>query len=153
MGLRRRAACRRSISGVTPCGRLSASPVEVPTDATAGGADVRDLGVRDGALVAIGALVTAAAPAAAGALVAAGALGAEAGRAAGAGRAGASFTRVSGEAAAALAGVAGGAALFGRIAAKSASTRCSFGVMTLSAPRASCLTTRASMTIMIAPTM
>ncbi len=68
-------------------------------------------------------------------------------------RAGASLTRVKGADAAALAGAAGGGALSGRMAEKSASARCSFGVMTLSAPRASCFTTRASKTIMIAPTM
>jgi hypothetical protein len=89
----------------------------------------------------------------AGAVRAAGAGEVGAVRATGAGGTGVSSTKESVAAPLSRAGVAGCGSLSGRIAAKSASTRCSFGVITLSAPRASCLMTRASMMIMIAPTM
>src|SRR5258708_31723994 len=98
MGLRRKGAWRGSISGVPPCGRLFANAVEVPTAATAGGADGRDGGAEAGALVGAGA------PAAAGAFGAGGVRAAGV-RAVVAARAGASFTRVNRVAAAALAGV------------------------------------------------
>jgi len=190
MGLRRKAACSRSISGVTPpCGRLSVGAAEAVlamdgagARVTAAGAEVaagtREAGAEWLRAAAVGETLPAVAGGTRGA-AAAGARGAaavdireapaaavrgDAGvdiREAAAGEARASLTRER-AAAPARAGIAGGddgeveecdGARSGRIPAKSASARCSLGVITLSAPRASCLMTRASMTIMIAPTM
>ena len=63
-----------------------------------------------------------------------------------------SSTRVSPAFEGARAAAAGGS-LSGRMVAKSTSARCSWGVIILRPPRGSCLTTRASSTIMITPTM